>query len=37
MEMLRLMRIEGFAESFPNRLSGGEQQRVALARALELV
>ncbi len=34
MEMLRLMRIEGFAESFPNRLSGGEQQRVALARAL---
>ncbi len=34
MEMLRLMRIEQFAESFPNRLSGGEQQRVALARAL---
>jgi len=34
MEMLRLMQIEGFAESFPNRLSGGEQQRVALARAL---
>ena len=34
MEMLRLMRIEQFAESYPNRLSGGEQQRVALARAL---
>ena len=34
MEMLRLMRIEGFAESHPNQLSGGEQQRVALARAL---
>ncbi len=34
MEMLRLMRIEQFAASFPNRLSGGEQQRVALARAL---
>ncbi len=33
-EMLRLMRIEQFAESYPNRLSGGEQQRVALARAL---
>ncbi|HXG85735.1 MAG TPA: ABC transporter ATP-binding protein [Pyrinomonadaceae bacterium] len=33
-EMLRLMRIEGFAQSYPNRLSGGEQQRVALARAL---
>lgn len=33
-EMLRLMRIEQFAKSYPNRLSGGEQQRVALARAL---
>jgi iron(III) transport system ATP-binding protein len=34
MEMLRLMRIDQFAQSFPNLLSGGEQQRVALARAL---
>jgi ABC-type Fe3+/spermidine/putrescine transport system ATPase subunit len=33
-EMLRLVRIEPFARSYPGRLSGGEQQRVALARAM---
>lgn len=33
-EMLKLVRIEKFADSYPNKLSGGEQQRVALARAL---
>jgi ABC-type sugar transport system ATPase subunit len=31
---LRLMRIDRFAHSYPNQLSGGEQQRVAIARAL---
>ena len=33
-EVLRLMKIESFAERYPSQLSGGEQQRVALARAL---
>jgi ABC-type Fe3+/spermidine/putrescine transport system ATPase subunit len=33
-ELLRLVRIERFAGSYPGSLSGGEQQRVALARAL---
>src|SRR6266545_2536275 len=33
-EILRLVRIERFAQSYPGQLSGGEQQRVALARAL---
>lgn len=33
-EVLRLVRIERFARSFPNRLSGGEQQRAAIARAV---
>lgn len=33
-EMLRLVRVEAFAESYPGTLSGGEQQRVAIARAL---
>ncbi len=32
--MLRLVRLEGFAERRPDALSGGQQQRVALARAL---
>jgi len=31
---LRLVRIDRFARSYPNRLSGGEQQRVAIARAI---
>jgi iron(III) transport system ATP-binding protein len=31
---LRLMRIDRFAHSHPNQLSGGEQQRVAIARAI---
>ena len=33
-ELLRLMKIESFADRYPYQLSGGEQQRVALARAL---
>jgi putative spermidine/putrescine transport system ATP-binding protein len=33
-EILRLVRLEGFAERLPRELSGGQQQRVALARAL---
>ncbi len=34
LELLRRLRIEGFAHSYPHMLSGGQQQRVALARAL---
>ena len=33
-ETLRLTRIEGHANDYPAKLSGGEQQRAALARAL---
>ncbi|MEY4617241.1 MAG: hypothetical protein RJB66_2201 [Pseudomonadota bacterium] len=33
-EALQLVRMESFAEAFPQRLSGGQKQRVALARAL---
>ncbi len=33
-DMLRLIRLEGLGERYPNQLSGGQQQRVALARAL---
>ncbi|HTZ37142.1 MAG TPA: ABC transporter ATP-binding protein [Stellaceae bacterium] len=33
-EMLRLVKLEGFADRLPKSLSGGQQQRVALARAL---
>jgi len=33
-ETLRLLRIDRFARSHPNQLSGGEQQRVAIARAI---
>ena len=32
--MLRLVRLERFADRLPDQLSGGQQQRVALARAL---
>ena len=33
-DMLKIVRLEGFAKRRPNQLSGGQQQRVALARAL---
>ncbi|MGQ7790950.1 ABC transporter ATP-binding protein [Faunimonas sp. B44] len=33
-EMLRLVKLEGFAKRRPDQLSGGQRQRVALARAL---
>ncbi|MCJ2034868.1 ABC transporter ATP-binding protein [Methylobacterium sp. J-068] len=33
-ELLRLVRLDGFAERRPDTLSGGQRQRVALARAL---
>ncbi|MFP8968010.1 ABC transporter ATP-binding protein [Pokkaliibacter sp. CJK22405] len=33
-ELLALVNMQDFAESFPEQLSGGQQQRVALARAL---
>jgi putative spermidine/putrescine transport system ATP-binding protein len=35
-EMLRLVRLEDFAQRWPRQLSGGQQQRVALARALAI-
>jgi putative spermidine/putrescine transport system ATP-binding protein len=35
-EMLRLVRLEAFANRLPRQLSGGQQQRVALARALAI-
>jgi putative spermidine/putrescine transport system ATP-binding protein len=35
-DMLRLARLEPFAERYPRQLSGGQQQRVALARALAI-
>jgi putative spermidine/putrescine transport system ATP-binding protein len=36
MEMLRLVKLERFADRLPRQLSGGQQQRVALARALAI-
>jgi putative spermidine/putrescine transport system ATP-binding protein len=35
-EMLRLVKLEHFADRLPRQLSGGQQQRVALARALAI-
>jgi putative spermidine/putrescine transport system ATP-binding protein len=35
-EMLRLVKLDAFAERLPRHLSGGQQQRVALARALAI-
>jgi spermidine/putrescine transport system ATP-binding protein len=34
LDMLRVVRLEGFEKRRPRQLSGGQQQRVALARAL---
>lgn len=34
MRLLKLLRLEDYANRHPNELSGGEQQRVAIARAL---
>ena len=33
-ELLKLMQLEKFGDSYPSQLSGGQRQRVALARAL---
>jgi len=33
-ELIELVRLEGFAKSYPRELSGGMAQRVAIARAL---
>jgi putative spermidine/putrescine transport system ATP-binding protein len=35
-EMLRLVKLERFADRLPRQLSGGQQQRVAIARALAI-
>jgi putative spermidine/putrescine transport system ATP-binding protein len=35
-EMLRLVKLETYADRLPRHLSGGQQQRVALARALAI-
>ncbi len=35
-ELLELVGLSGYGDSFPNNLSGGQQQRVALARALAI-
>src|SRR6202022_517150 len=33
-ELIRLMKLDGFADAYPKALSGGMKQRVAIARAL---
>ncbi|MGE0237822.1 MAG: ABC transporter ATP-binding protein [Parvibaculaceae bacterium] len=33
-DVLKLVRMEGYDDRYPNQLSGGQQQRIALARAL---
>ncbi len=33
-ELVRLLRLDGLEDRYPNQLSGGQQQRVAIARAL---
>ena len=33
-ELIHLMKLDGFADAYPNALSGGMKQRVAIARAL---
>lgn len=35
-ELLKLVRLDGMAQRYPNQLSGGQRQRVALARALAI-
>ncbi|HEX3348115.1 MAG TPA: ABC transporter ATP-binding protein [Acetobacteraceae bacterium] len=35
-EMLRLVKLEAYADRLPRHLSGGQQQRVAIARALAI-
>lgn len=34
LDIMRLVKLEGYAKAYPNSLSGGMQQRTALARAL---
>ena len=34
MEVLSLVKLDGYSKQFPHQMSGGEQQRVALARAI---
>lgn len=36
LKLLRLVRLEGMMDRYPNELSGGQRQRVALARALAI-
>lgn len=36
LELLKLVRLEEFADYYPAQLSGGQQQRVAIARALSM-
>nr|ARI43849.1 sulfate ABC transporter ATP-binding subunit [Neomeris sp. HV02668] len=35
-QLLQLIQLESFAESYPDQLSGGQRQRVALARAIAI-